>query len=236
MRERLGKITASELDELKSAKGGIIDTNISYIRKKRFERKRGFALPIYGKALDIGNEQEPYAVEWFKANHPNVHILYSKNMENIPFWKVDWANFGASPDCFTPDEKIVLEIKTVYSNQNVEFFCDEHTSFDEKRAAVLKQHGAQLEGQFLSNDKVEEIWVLKYIYQRDDIPYDVDGPLEPWRGLLFKFKREEFNLEVAKADIEMFDKLIDSTINPSDMKKNVKRDEKGFMICSLPLS
>lgn len=233
---RLGLITASELSDIKSAKGGIIDTNLSYIRKKRFERKHKFALPIHGKALDVGNEQEPYAVEWFRANHPEIEIVYSKDLDYIPFWSVDWAKFGASPDCFTPDHKIVVELKTVYSNGNVEFFSDEYTSYEEKKAVVLKEHGAQLEGQFLSNDKVEEIWVLKYIYQRDDIMEDQDSPTAEWRGLIFKFKREDFNLDIAKDDIIMFDKLIDSKINPSEIKKSVKRDESGRIICSLPLS
>lgn len=226
-KKRLGIISASELSDIMSASGKIIDGNISYVRKKRFERVRGYSLPVSAKTMDIGKEQEPYAVQWFRANVTDMELVYSQELPEIPFWKADWGRFGASPDAYSPDEKMVLEVKTVVGNEQTEFFADERTSYDEKKESVLKTHGPQLAGQFLSNPKVEEIWVLKYLYQHDDIDDDTDSPLEPWRGLLFKFKREDFDLEAIKQRILLFDKFIDSEYDAKSFKSGYALDENG---------
>ena len=225
-RKRLGCISASELDDIVSASGKIIDGNLSYIRKKRFERKHGYSLPVSSRAMEIGKEQEPYIVEWLRENYPSLNIIYSIEQEEIPFWRVDWAKFGASPDCYTDDERIVFECKTLVGNERIEFFADNYTSFEEKRKSVLKEHGNQIIGQFLSNDKVEEIWLVKYIYQHDDIMEDTDDPCAAWRGFVFKFKREEFDLQSMKERIILFDGFIDSKENPSELKKMDKNKEK----------
>lgn len=224
--KRLGLITASELSDITSASGKIIDGNVAYIRKKRFERKHGFSLPISGRPLDIGKEQEPYIIGWLRENYPSLEIVYSQELDDIPFWAVDWAKFGASPDGFTPDESIVFECKTLCGNSSIEYFADEYTPEEDKRKFVLKDHGDQIAGQFLSNDKVQEIWIVKYIYQHDDIMEDTDDPCASWRGLVFKFKREEFDLESMKERIIMFDKFIDSKENPAELKKISKKEEK----------
>lgn len=226
--KRLGCISASELDDLFSRSGKVTKENMGYIRKKRFHRKRRFELPVKGKALDIGREMEHDAVEWLRANYPSVNWVYSQELDEIPFWKVDWANFGASPDCFSEDETVVVEIKNCVGNDTVYFFDDEYTSEDEKIGEVLQEHGNQLMGQFLSNPKVKEIWLLKYVYQRDDIMEDVDSPLEPWRGKVFKFKREMFGLDVAKERIILFDNFIDSKECPSKLKELLtkKKEDK----------
>ena len=76
----------------------------------------------------------------------------------------------------------------------------------------------QLAGQFLSNPKVKEIWVLKYIYQRDECDEDVSSPLDPWRGIIFKFKREDFNLLEVATRIKLFDLFIDSQFESKALK------------------
>lgn len=225
--KRLGCISASELNDLFSRSGKVTEENLKYIRKKRFHRKHKFELPVTGRALDIGREMEHDAVEWVRANYPSLDLVYAQECEEIPFWRVDWAKFGASPDCFTRDESIVVEIKNCVGNDNVYFFDDEGTTYEEKRADVVKEHGNQLAGQFLSNDKVREIWLVKYIYQRDDVMEDVTSPVEPWRGIVFKFKREDFDLEAMKDRIILFDKFIDSKDSPSMLKEILakKKDE-----------
>lgn len=225
--KRLGCISASELNDLFSKSGKVTEANMDYIRKKRFHRKHKFDLPITGRALEIGREMEHDAVEWVRANYPSLDLIYAQECDEIPFWKVDWANYGASPDCFTRDERIVVEIKNLVGNGNVYFFGDEYTPYEEKRVEVIKEHGNQIGGQFLSNDKVEEIWLVKYIYQRDDVMEDVDSPVEPWRGIVFKFKREDFDLEAMKDRIILFDKFIDSKDSPSMLKEILakKKDE-----------
>jgi len=221
MQKRLGMITASELGDITSGKGGIIETNLSYIRKKRWERNHGFAHSISARPMEIGNQQEPYICEWARANLGFDEIVYSKDLPEIPFWVAPDCPVGASPDAFTPDQKIEFEFKTLVGSTSIEFFGDESTSYEEKKLAVWKDHGDQLLGQFISNQRIEEIWVVKYIYQDDDIPQDTDSPLAPWRGLVFKFKREDYEVSIdeMKNRIRLFDAMISSDINPSDFKK-----------------
>ena len=221
LKRRIGMITASELGQITSAKGGIIETNLSYIRAKRWERKHGFSHPVSARAMDIGNEQEPMIIEWCRANLGIGEIVYSKDLSEIPFWISTDCPVGASPDAFTPDMRTVIEAKTLVGATSIEFFGDEYTPYEEKKLAVWKDHGDQLLGQFISKSSVEEIYLVKYIYQDDDIMADTDSPLEPWRGLVFKFRREDYSESIAamRDRIILFDKMIDAPISPSDFKK-----------------
>jgi len=221
LRRRVGMITASELGQITSVSGKLIDGNLSYIRAKRWERLHGFSHPVTARAMEIGNEQEPYIYEWCKANLDIGEIVYSKNLPEIPFWVSEDCPMGASPDAFTPSEEIVLEFKTLVGATAIEFFGDVYTPFEVKYQAVWKDHGDQVLGQFLSNPKVKEIWVVKYIYCDDDIMEDVDSPLAPWRGLVFKFKRESYSLSITQMRdrICLMDKMIDSKLNPALFKK-----------------
>ena len=221
LKKRLGMITASELGNISSASGKIIDGNLGYIRAKRWERKHGFSHPISARAMEIGNEQEPMIYEWCKANLGFNEIVYSKDLPEIPFWIATDCPVGASPDAFAPSQRLVFEFKTLVGATAIEFFGDEYTPYEEKKLAVWKDHGDQLLGQFISNSAVEEIWLVKYIYQDDDILQDTDSPLAPWRGLVFKFARKDYeaSIEDMKGRIRLFDKMIDAPINPSEFKK-----------------
>ena len=221
LKKRLGMITASELGNIASASGKIIDGNLSYIRAKRWERKHGFSHPVSARAMEIGNEQEPMIMEWCRHNLGIPEIVYSKDLEEIPFWIATDCPVGASPDAFTPDKSIVFEFKTLVGATSIEYFADEYTPYEEKKLAVWKDHGDKLLGQFISNSAIEEIWLIKYIYQDDDILQDTDSPLAPWRGLVFKFARKDYeaSIEEMKRRIILFDKMIDAPINPSEFKK-----------------
>lgn len=221
LQKRLGMITASELGQITSASGKIIDGNLSYIRAKRWERKHGFSHPVTARAMEIGNEQEPMIIEWCRKNLDLGEIVYSKDLPEIPFWLATDCPVGASPDAFTTDEKVLIEAKTLVGATSIEFFGDEYTPYEEKKLAVWKDHGDQLLGQFLSKSTVEEILVVKYIYQDDDIMMDTDSPLAPWRGLVFKFSRDAYRESIAEMRdrIILFDKMIDAPINPSEFKK-----------------
>ena len=198
MQKRLGRITASELGSITSASGKIIDGNVDYIRTKRWERNHGYSLPISSKAMEWGRENEPYAIEWYRANFPDSQVVYSQELPDIPFWtNPSVKNFGASPDAFTEDESMVLEIKNVYSNGNIEFFFDPDTSYEEKKAKVAKEHIDQ------------------------NIPQDTDSPLAAWRGIVFDFQREEYisSIEEMIERINLFNAFIASKKNPSDFKQ-----------------
>lgn len=220
--KRLGMITASELGQITSASGRIIDGNISYIRAKRWERKHGFSHPVSSRTMDIGNEQEPMIYEWCKENiaFPN-EIVYSKNLPDIPFWIAPDCPLGASPDAYTIDESVVLEFKTLVGATAIEFFGDDYTPYEEKKLAVWKDHGDQILGQFLSNPRVEMVCLVKYIYQDDDILKDTDSPLAPWRGIIFKFKRNDYltSIDQMRDRIRLIDAMIDAPKNPAEFKK-----------------
>lgn len=234
LERRLGMITASELGNITSASGKIIDGNLSYIRAKRWERNHGFSHPVSARAMDIGNEQEPMIMEWCKKNlFEDGELIYSKDLPEIPFWIAPDCPLGASPDAYTPSERLVLEFKTLVGATSIEFFGDNSTSYEEKMAAVWKDHGDQILGQFLSNPKVEAIWLIKYIYQDDDILKDTDSPLAKWRGLVFKFVRSDYEESIAamRERIILFDKMIDSSFNPSEFKKGEWYvDENGILL------
>lgn len=220
MKRRCGYITASMLSDIVSKSGRIIKTNTTAIRSKRFERKHGFCLPVSSRPMEIGKANEPYAVAWFREHYPDTPIVYAQELPEIPFWSVDWAKFGASPDAFSEDESLVVEFKTVVSNTNVEFFADEHTAYEEKKAAVWSEHGDQILGQFLSKSKVQTIILVKHIPQDDMNDEDFDSPLADWRGSVYTFDRASFqsSLKALKDRIILIDKMIDSGINPSNFE------------------
>lgn len=228
---RLGKITASELGNITSASGKIIDGCLDYIRSKRFERVHGFALPVSSKAMEIGKEQEPYAIAWYRHFFHDDELIYSQELSEIPFWtNPNVPNFGASPDAFSPDETLVVEIKCTVGNSTIEFFFDQDTSYTEKKARVAKEHLDQILGQFISNERVQRVRLVKYCPQNDDVFLDLDGPLVPWRGIVFDFDRKDYETSISKMAnrIKLFNAFIDSHINPSDFKKGVwDVDEKG---------
>lgn len=233
--KRLGLITASELSSIMSASGKIIDTNIDYIRKCRWERNHGFSLPVSSRAMEIGKESEPYAIEWYRANMPDSPIVYSQDLPEIPFWtNPDVPGFGASPDAFSQDEFFVLEVKTTVGNTTIEFFFDPATSFSEKKFRVWKDHGDQIIGQFLSNPKVKVIRLLKYCPCNDDIIKDTDSPIAPWRGIVFEFDRRDFEKSICEAAdrIRLFDAFIASDINPSNFKKGEWYLDENGKLCS----
>lgn len=223
LNKRLGKITASELGSITSASGKIIDGNIDYIRSKRFERNHGFSLPVSSRAMEIGKEQEPYAIEWYRRHYPNSKIIYSQDLPEIPFWENPLVpNFGASPDAFSEDETMVVEVKCCVGNSTIEFFFDQNTSFEEKKARVAKEHLDQILGQFISNPKVQFIRLIKYCPQNDDILQDIDSPLALWRGLVFEFSRREYEQSIVDTieRINLFNAMIASGTNPSEFKKD----------------
>lgn len=220
LNRRAGFISASELHNLFSASGKFIDGMVDYCRHKRFERKHGYVIPFTSRAMEIGKEQERYAYEWLKANVDELKdsLLYAQDQSEIPFWTVPDLHFGASPDTFTIDRRIIVEIKTVVGIGETEYWDDDTIPYDEKRDLVLREHGAQLAGQLLSSPVTEEIWLVKYLYQNDDIDKDMDSPVAPWRGWLFKFHRDQFDLDALYDRIADFDAMIDSRRNLVELK------------------
>ena len=98
---------------------------------------------------------------------------------------------------------------------------DEYTSYEEKKAKVWDEHGDQILGLWLSNPKAEEVWIVKHIYCDEFNEFEPADPLAPWRGLVFKFARKDYeaSIDEMKYRIILFDKMIDAPINPAEFKK-----------------
>ena len=237
MLNRCGRITASELSEIVSASGRIIDGCVSYIRAKRWEREHGYSIPVSSRTMDIGNENEPMIYQWVlanKVNEPYGELIYSKDddQKEIPFWVPDdMPYFGASPDAFTPDEETVFEFKTLVGNEATYFFMDKFTPDVDKKGRVVKEHGDQILGLFLSKPKVKRVVLVKYAYQRDDVDEDLDSPLAAWRGVWFVFNREDYASSIAnmKKRIELFNAMIDAPKNPVEFKSGDWYVDNGML-------
>ena len=186
--------------------------------------------------MDIGNENEPMIFEWVKANCPGTeNVVYSKDQElgEIPFWvPEDAPYFGASPDAFTFERDVIWEFKTLVGNEATCFFMDEFTPMADKTARVLKEHGDQILGLFISEPRARTIKLVKYAFQRDDVEKDIDSPLATWRGLVFEFKRETFSesIEEMRWRIELFNLMIDAPVNPVEFKDGLWAVKDGELV------
>lgn len=237
LQKRLGKITASELSNITSASGKIIDGVVSYIRSKRFERNHGFSLPVNSREMELGKQNEPMAIAWYRANYPQSPIVYAQEPPEIPFWENPLVpNYGASPDAFSPDEMIVVEIKCTISNGAIEFYFDPATSFEEKKARAAKEHLDQILGHFISNPKVMLVRLVKYCPQNDYIDQDRDSPLAPWRGIVFEFERRNYEQSIREMTdrINLCNAMIASDKNPSDFKVGEWSIKGGQLVHVIP--
>lgn len=238
MKNRVGRITASELGEITSASGKIIDGCVSYIRGKRWERRHGYTLPVSARTMDIGNENESMIFMWAQKHIPGAWV-YSKDedLPEIPFWvPEDMPFFGASPDAYSEDETAVLEFKTLVGNEATFFFMDEYTPYVDKKARVLKEHGDQIMGLFLSKPDIMSITLIKYAYQRDDVPEDRDSPLADWRGIIFRFERSDYevSIEEMRQRIVLINAMIDTPVDPMQFKVGSWSLKGGQLTQSIP--
>lgn len=201
---RTGYLSASNLDKLMSKGRGKEEwgqTAISYLYN--IERQRWLNEPpeeISAQQLKWGNEQEPYAVEWIRANGGlNQDIIvrhYETDFDEKPFIKVDWAKYGASPDADlfnTATGKIValIEIKCVWGDKDTAMYFSPSRTYEKKKADAFAAHGDQMAGQLLAFPEVDSIYLVKYDGQTDG-EFDMRDPLDFTRGIMFGFSRGEF--------------------------------------------
>lgn len=197
--EKVGYISASKLDDLTTpGRGGRMwgDTAITYLYKLQRERKRGIPSPLLSaKPLSFGNKYEPYAIEWLKANYDENIKDCSRDFDTKIFRKCGSVMFGASPDAIlgSPENAThIFETKCVYGEKETNWMFSDTVPYEEKKAAVLKDHRAQLAGLLLAFEECENISLLEYDAQRDDNPFDCIDPMDKSRGVLFEFTRNEF--------------------------------------------
>ena len=215
-RKRVGVITASEVDKLFSASGKWIEGNITYLYQKQYERTYNEPLcPKSARSLTLGTENEPYAIEWMRSQHPEWIIRHcSKDFDEIVFVKNDWG-LGGSPDGFVFEEDILtklIEIKCVVGDKQICRYFSNTLPYEKKRIEAFEEHKYQLYAQFLLFPEVEEIILLKYRPQFDENPFDMLDVLDESRGIEFIFTRQEMGdmLQVVEDRVRFADEYLKS--------------------------
>lgn len=218
-RKRIGVITASEVDNLFSKSDKWIEGNITYLYQKQYERTYNEPLcPKSARSLTLGTENEPYAIEWMRNNHPEWIINHcSVDYDEIIFVKNDWG-LGGSPDGFIfingekeiPDK--LLEIKCVVGDKQICRYFSNTLPYEKKRIEALEEHKYQLYAQFLLFPEVEEIILLKYRPQFDENPFDCLDVLDESRGIEFTYTRKEMGdmLQVVEDRVRFADEYLKS--------------------------
>ena len=215
-RKRVGVITASEVDKLFSASGKWIEGNITYLYQKQYERTYNEPLcPKSARSLTLGTENEPYAIEWMRSQHPEWIIKHcSVDYDEIIFVKNDWG-LGGSPDGFVFEEDILtklIEIKCVVGDKAICRYFSNTLPYEKKRIEAFEEHKYQLYAQFLLFPEVEEIILLKYRPQFDDNPFDMLDVLDESRGIEFIYTRKEMGdmLQVVEDRVRFADEYLKS--------------------------
>lgn len=239
--EKVGYISASKLDDLTThGRGDRMwgDTAITYLYKLQRERKRGIPSPLLSaKPLSFGNENEPYAIEWLKANYDENIKDCSRDFDTKIFRKCGSVMFGASPDAIlgSPENAThIFETKCVYGEKETNWMFSDTVPYEEKKAAVLKDHRAQLAGLLLAFDECNHITLLKYDAQRDDNPFDCVDPLDKSRGIVFEFTRSDFGdylnelwIKICAADAILSRGINPDNINNYHIETTINVEESG---------
>ena len=226
--EKVGYISASCGDELMShGKRGQSwgEVSITYLYKMQRERTRGIPSPqISAKPMSFGNENEPYAIEWLRR-HINSNIKNcSEDFDDKLFRKHDKVMVGASPDAIigTPENvEHIYEVKCVYGEKETNWMFSDTVLYEEKKAAILKDHRAQMAIQLLVYPECNAISLMKYDAQRDDNPFDTLSPMDPSRGLLFDFTREDFGTYLSEVWMRILvaDAFLCNGYNPDNINE-----------------
>lgn len=227
LEKRIGCISASEVHLLMSKSGKFTATNISYLRK--IERQRFLnepAPPVYSKSLSFGTENEPYAIEWLRANTDWDIIHCDVDMEEKGFVKTDWG-LGVSPDAFKMNSvKIenLIEVKCVFGDGETDLIFSPSTPYWKKKKHVFNNHKDQLGSQLLAYPRVDSVIAFKYDPQSDENEFDLRSPLDPSRGIIFEFSRSDFGdyLDKIKEKVLYSNEYLDSGKDLDLINKNWK--------------
>ena len=207
LKERIGFISASEVDKLMSKSGKWTQGNITYlykIQRQRFLQEP--APPVFSKIMQIGIENEPYAVEWIRHDMGWNIAHCDKDFTEKIFIKTDWG-LGSSPDAYLAERilrdemgivvlmshlKALIEIKCVVGEKTTNYYFSPTVPFEKKRLRAFDEHRDQMAAQLLTHPSIETICLMKYDPQDDENPWDLRPVLDKTRGLLFEFSRAEF--------------------------------------------
>jgi len=204
---RCGKVTSSALDKLltKGKKDKVTkiqkqwgDVSIGYLYEKLYELE--FNKPVRNednKNFRWGHEQEPMAIAWLRENTMYEIVHCSEDLEDIRFTNGGIEDFGDSLD-FLADGDILGEIKCVTSQAK---FAKIKRS---TKADVVDEYREQLAGHFAGNPESDVLLYVVYDGRGEDDEMDEIDEMDPRRGVIFEFYREEFEglIEIIKDRIK----------------------------------
>ena len=236
LKDRIGFISASEVDKLMSKSGKWTQGNITYLYK--IQRQRYLqepAPPVFSKIMQVGTDNEPYAVEWIRRNMGWEVVHCDKDLPEKVFIKTDWG-FGSSPDAYLV-EKIVkdemgitvlftniealIEIKCVVGEETTNYYFSPTVPFEKKRLRAFDEHRDQMAAQLLTHPSISTIYLMKYDPQDDENPWDLRPVLDETRGLMFEFSRQEFGsyLDEMKERVTFANDYLNSGKDLDDIQK-----------------
>ena len=235
LKDRIGFISASEVDKLMSKSGKWTQGNITYlykIQRQRFLKEP--APPVFSRIMQIGTENEPYAVEWIKVNMGWIVVHCDKDLSEKAFVKTDWG-LGSSPDAYLVEDafsdnlghiiaakiKALIEIKCVVGEETTNYYFSPTVPFEKKRLRAFDEHRDQMAAQLLTHPFVNTIYLMKYDPQDDENPWDLRPVLDESRGLLFEFSRDEFGsyLDEMKERVTFANDYLNSGRDLDDIQK-----------------
>lgn len=227
--KRAGMITASRLEDICTASGKWTQASVSYLYQLQRERTLGYpVVTSSSKAMDWGNENEPYAIEWLRENYSPHVRHYDRDFGEKVFLATDWG-YGCSPDADITDADgrtvELIEIKCPYRSQELYTMFSPTLPYAEKKKRVMKEHGTQMAGQLLLFPDVQRITLLKYDAMDDDDPNDTRSPLDMSRGITFTFRRDEFDLEEMERRIRFADAYLRAG---KDLEK-IQKEWEGYV-------
>lgn len=219
--EKVGHFSASRAADMLSKSGKWIEGNIDYLYELQYQRLTGEPEPpISARPMQIGIENEPYAIAWMRENYPLLNILHCDKDFDKKIFEKPWPDvmFGASPDAFMMSQPFagdadeagrivynqrvidgiceLLEVKCLVSRKLTARYLSPTLSFEIKKAMALKEHGDQMAAQLLAYPSVDKIRLLKYSPQMDDNEFDLRDVINPTRGVVFEFARCELATEM----------------------------------------
>jgi hypothetical protein len=235
---KAGYFSASGIKDLMSKSGEFTKANIAYLYEIQQQRvSQEPEPPIFAKPMQLGIENEPYAVEWVREN-TTLRVLHAdKDFTDKIFEKTDYG-FGASPDAFIVPAEVdfdkdengtiyynshvidnisaLLEVKCVVGRKECNWYYSPTVPFERKRLEAFGEHREQMAAQLLAYPNVNIILLLKYRPQIDENPWDLKPVLDPDRGLLFEFTRDEFGayIDDIKDRIMFADDFLKQELDP----------------------
>jgi len=228
---KVGFISASIVKDLNSKSGKWTEGNIDCLYEIQQQRVSGEPKPpISARPTQLGIENEPYGIEWIRTNKPEMNILHCDKDFNDKIFEVPFENlkFGVSPDAFVINaissersevyaEYIksqiyaLLEVKCVIGRKMQNRYFSPTLPFENKKEMAKEEHIDQLAAQMLAYPDVQKIYLLKYLPQIDENPWDLRDVLDPSRGILFEFSRAELAPDISR--VEMRIRYADAYLN-----------------------